>query len=149
MSKSASEQAVSYLARREHSALELNRKLAKVGFDELEIEQSLAELQQAGLQSDERFAESFVNSRINRGYGSIRIRMELQERGVASDIITHSLRQADIDWFALASEVRRKRFGEHNPEDFKSRARQQRFLQYRGFTHDEITESFNVTDDEK
>jgi len=149
VSKSASEQAVSYLARREHSALELNRKLAKAGFDELEIEQSLAELQQAGLQSDERFAESFVNSRINRGYGSIRIRMELQERGVASDIITDSLRQADIDWFALASEARRKRFGEHSPEDFKSRAKQQRFLQYRGFTHDEITESFNVTDDEK
>lgn len=149
MSKSASEQAVSYLARREHSALELTRKLAKAGFDEVDIEKSLAELQQAGLQSDERYAESFVNSRINRGYGSVRIRMELKERGVAADIITDTLQQADTDWFALAFEVRRKRFGEQNPEDFKSRAKQQRFLQYRGFTHDEITESFNVTDDEK
>jgi regulatory protein len=147
--KSASEQAVSYLARREHSALELSRKLEKSGFDELEIEDSLAKLQRAGLQSDQRYAESYVNSRINRGYGSVRIRMELKERGVASDIITDSLQQAEIDWFALAAEVRSKRFGEHNPEDFKDRAKQQRFLQYRGFTHDEITESFNLTDDEK
>jgi regulatory protein len=147
--KTASEQAVSSLARRDHSALELSRKLKKSGFDEFEIEDSLAKLQQAGLQSDRRYAESFVNSRINRGYGSVRIRMELKERGVASDIITDSLQQAEIDWFALAAEVRSKRFGEHDPEDFKDRAKQQRFLQYRGFTHDEITESFNVTDDEK
>lgn len=149
MKKSASEQAVSYLARREHSALELTRKLEKAGFDEVDIDDTLAKLQQAGLQSDRRYAESFVNSRISRGYGSVRIRMELKERGVASDIITDSLQQAEVDWFALAADVRSKRFGEKNPEDFKSRAKQQRFLQYRGFTHDEITESFNLTDNEK
>ena len=149
MKKSASEQAVTYLARREHSALELTRKLEKAGFDESDIEHSLAELQQAGLQSDRRYAESYVNSRVNRGYGSIRIRMELKERGVAPEIISDTLQQADIDWFALAAEVRSKRFGEQTPEDLKSRAKQQRFLQYRGFTHDEITESFNVTDNEK
>lgn len=149
MKKSASEQAVSYLARREHSALELTHKLEKAGFDEVDIDNTLSQLQQAGLQSDQRYAESFVNSRINRGYGSIRIRMELKERGVASDLITDSLQQADVDWFALAFEVRCKRFGEQSPDDFKDRAKQQRFLQYRGFTHDEITESFNLTDNEK
>jgi regulatory protein len=147
--RSASERAVSYLARREHSALELSRKLEQAGFDNDEIENTLNALQQAGLQSDSRYAESFVNSRINRGYGSVRIKMELKERGVASDIITQSLQQTDTDWFALATEVRCKRFGEHEPQDYKDRAKQQRFLQYRGFTHDEITESFNVTDNEK
>jgi regulatory protein len=147
--KTASEQAVSYLARREHSALELRRKLDKSGFDTADIELVLTQLQQADLQSDERFAESYVRSRINRGYGKTRIRMELQERGVADELIRDSLQQAEIDWFALAAEVRSKRFGEQNPEDFKSRAKQQRFLQYRGFSHDEITESFNLTDNEK
>lgn len=149
MKKTASEQAVSYLARREHSALELRRKLDKSGFDTADIEDVLSQLQQADLQSDERFAESYVRSRINRGYGKTRIRMELQERGVADELIRDSLQQAEIDWFALAAEVRSKRFGEQNPEDFKSRAKQQRFLQYRGFSHDEITESFNLTDNEK
>lgn len=149
MKQSASARAVSYLANREHSALELTRKLQKAGFEESEIEDTVAQLQQAGLQSDQRYAESFVSSRANRGYGSVRIGMELKERGVSSDIITASLQQADIDWFALAIEVRCKRFGEQSPEDFKSRAKQQRFLQYRGFTHEQITESFNLTDNEK
>ena len=149
MKASASERAVGYLAHREHSALELSRKLEKAGFDENDINNTLLSLQQAGLQSDLRYAESYVNSRINRGYGSVRIRMELKERGVASDIITKSLQQTDVDWFALAAQVRSKRFGELKPDDFKERAKQQRFLQYRGFTHDEITESFNLTDNEK
>lgn len=149
MKQSASARAVGYLANREHSALELTRKLHKAGFDASEIEDTITQLQQAGLQSDQRYAESFVNSRANRGYGSVRIGMELKERGVSSDIITASLQQADIDWFALATEVRCKRFGEQSPEDFKSRAKQQRFLQYRGFTHEQITESFNLTDNEK
>jgi regulatory protein len=147
--KTASEQAVSHLARREHSALELRRKLDKAGFDPADIEHVLTQLQQADLQSDERFSESYVRSRINRGYGKTRIRMELQERGVADELIKDSLQQAEVDWFALAAEVRSKRFGEQDPEDFKSRAKQQRFLQYRGFSHDEITESFNLTDNEK
>ena len=149
MKQSASARAVGYLANREHSALELTRKLQKAGFDELDVEDTIAQLQQAGLQSDERFAESYVNSRANRGYGSVRIKMELKERGVNSDIITEKLQQAEIDWFALAAEVRCKRFGEQNPEEFKSRAKQQRFLQYRGFTHEQITESFNLTNNEK
>lgn len=149
MKQSTSARAVGYLANREHSALELSRKLQKAGFDQVEIEDTIAQLQQAGLQSDERFAESFVSSRANRGYGSVRIGMELKERGVNSDIITTSLQQADIDWFALAIEVRCKRFGEHSPGDFKDRAKQQRFLQYRGFTHEQITESFNLTNNEK
>ncbi|WP_438971521.1 regulatory protein RecX [Methylophaga sp.] len=149
MKQSASARAVGYLANREHSALELTRKLHKAGFEESEIESTIAQLQQAGLQSDERFAESFVSSRINRGYGSVRIGMELKERGVDSGIIAESLQHAEVDWFALAIEVRCKRFGEQDPEDFKSRAKQQRFLQYRGFTHEQITESFNLTDNEK
>lgn len=143
MKRSASERAVALLANREHSALELTRKLHNAGFDEIEIEQTLLKLQKSGLQSDQRFAESFIRSRSGRGYGSVRIRSELKERGVNPDIITDSLLHAEIDWFALAAEVRCKRFGEQNPEDYKSRAKQQRFLQYRGFTHEQITESFN------
>lgn len=143
MKRSVSERAVSLLANREHSAFELTRKLLTAGFDTEEITLTIEQLQQTNLQSDERFAEAYIRSRAERGYGSIRIKNELKERGVASDIITTSLQQADIDWFALAANVRSKRFGEQNPDEFKSRAKQQRFLQYRGFTHEQITESFN------
>jgi regulatory protein len=141
--QSVSARAVSLLANREHSALELSRKLQNAGFDTDEVEKTLHDLQQANLQSDERFAENYLRSRANKGYGELRIRNELKERGVASDLISECLYKAEIDWFSLAVEVRCKRFGESNPEDYKERAKQQRFLQYRGFSHEQITESFN------
>jgi len=141
--QSISERAVTYLANREHSVLELTQKLRKAGFEHNDIDNTLAQLQQAGLQSDERFTESYIRSRSNRGYGAIRIKIELKERGVATGIITEYLEKAQIDWYTLAAEVRCKRFGEEQPEDVKSRLKQQRFLQYRGFSHEQITESFN------
>jgi regulatory protein len=141
--QSVSARAVSLLANREHSALELSRKLQNAGFDTDEVEKTLHDLQQANLQSDERFTENYLRSRANKGYGELRIRNELKERGVASELISECLYKAEIDWFSLAVEVRCKRFGESNPEEYKERAKQQRFLQYRGFSHEQITESFN------
>ncbi len=137
------ERAVGLLARREHSAAELKSKLVKAEFDPNEIDALLVKLASANLQSDERFTENYLRYRAHRGYGLQRIRQELKERGVATDIINSALEQTDIDWFSLAASVRCKRFGEQEPDDFKQRAKQQRFLQYRGFTHEQITESFN------
>jgi regulatory protein len=140
---SARGRAINYLARREHSAKELQQKLADTGYEQEEIQQALERLAQEGLQSDARFAESFLNARVQRGYGWMRIRMELQQRGVDESVISSVLNESDVDWFALAIQVRCKRFGEDDPEDVKARAKQQRFLQYRGFTHEQIKESFN------
>ncbi len=130
------------LARREHSRYELKTKLAKAEFDDQEINDVIDKLTTANLQSDHRFAENYLRYRSGRGYGSLRIQQELMQRGVESDIIADTLNDAEIDWFNLADEVRSKRFGEQRPNDFKERAKQQRFLLYRGFTHEQITESF-------
>lgn len=143
-SRSATEQAVGLLARREHSAAELQQKLQQAGHETDKIHDALTTLQQNGLQDDQRFAEAYIRSRLLRGYGELRIRQELKQKGVTDDLANLSIQQAEIDWFALAAEVRRKRFGEQCPDDFKDRARQMRFLQYRGFTHDQITESFKL-----
>lgn len=142
--KTAVSYATSLLARREHSVKELTNKLNKAGFDHTDIDQAINSLQQAGYQDDSRFCENYLRYRSQRGYGSQRIRAELKERGIAPELISEALQQADIDWFALAIEVRCKRFGEQSPQDYKERAKQQRFLQYRGFTHEQITESFNT-----
>ncbi len=142
--RSTIEQAVVLLARREHSAAELRQKLQQAGHETDKIHDALTTLQQNGLQDDQRFAEAYIRSRLLRGYGELRIRQELKQKGVADDLANLSIQQAEIDWFALAAEVRRKRFGEQCPDDFKDRARQMRFLQYRGFTHDQITESFKL-----
>lgn len=141
--QSISERAMNFLARREHSAFELIKKLTKADFNPDEIDNTLIKLKEANLQSDERFCESYIRHRSNRGYGIQRIRQELKERGVDTEIINDTLGQSEIDWFSLAVNVRCKRFGEEQPQDYKDRAKQQRFLQYRGFTHEHITESFS------
>ena len=138
------ERAMNFLARREHSVHELISKLVKAEFERDDVENVIARLTEQDLQSDQRFAENYTRYRSNRGFGGQKIRQELKERGVAVELINDTLNEANIDWFALAITVRCKRFGEQNPDDFKDRAKQQRFLQYRGFTHQQISESFNT-----
>lgn len=141
--QSITARAVNLLSRREHSQLELRTKLRKAEFELNEINDTIEKLAKADIQSDDRFAENYLRYRSQRGFGSVKIRLELQERGVGSHIINAALDQAEIDWFELVVTVRHKRFGEQVPEDLKDRAKQQRFLQYRGFTHEQINESLN------
>jgi regulatory protein len=145
-SRSARAVAMDLLARREHSLAELRRKLADREFGPDEIEQTLAGLVRDGLANEGRFVEAFVASRIRRGQGPIRIRAELVERGVAAEAIAAVLPDAH-DWGALAREVRRKRFGAAAPAEFRERARQSRFLEYRGFTAEQIRGCFGAEDD--
>jgi len=131
-----------FLARREYGQTELIRKLADKGFDRDVAEQAVAQLTADGLQSDQRFADSFVQSRINQGKGPVRIRLDLTQRGIADSTVEIALEEADPDWYALAREQRVKKFGEASPSDFKEKARQMRFLQYRGFEQDHIQSAF-------
>ncbi len=131
------ELSVRLLARREHSALELRRKLRQRGCDEALIEEALSQLQQERLQSDRRFAEEYARSRCNQGYGPLRIEAELRERGVDARI-DELLELDEQEWRELAAEVRRKRFGNVAPSDLRERSRQYRYLGQRGFTSDQI-----------
>lgn len=133
--------AMDLLSRREHSRLELFRKLKTREFDEESIEKILDELNNAGWQSDERYAEVYVQMRANKGYGPIRIRQELIERGISTEIINLFLESDKSYWQQLANSVRIKKFGNAEPEDFNERAKQLRFLQYRGFAFDQMQEN--------
>lgn len=124
------------LARREHSRLELHRKMRR-HFDEPEIDEALQRLGDQDLQSDQRFAESFSRDRMLRGQGPQRIALELRRRGVAAhliDSIIDSLpREAQTSWRTLAKEALYKKFGAGAPDSLSEKARRQRFLEYRGF----------------
>jgi regulatory protein len=132
--------ALDLLARREHSVVELQRKLLaywqKKNQDDVAqtAAEVLAKLQSEGLVSDERFTEAFVRYRKNNGYGPLRIQAELRERGVSDKIQASYLDFGDPQWLERTVQVRCKRFGAELPKDYKERARQARFLQYRGFT---------------
>jgi regulatory protein len=130
--------ALDLLARREHSRRELERKLAARGFPADLIAPALDALEESGELASARFTESFIRARAAKGQGPARIRAELAERGIDRDQADEYLREADVDWAAAASSVRDKRFGAERPTDFKERARQARFLQYRGFDSEQI-----------
>ena len=134
----ARKKAMDYLARREHGRVELRKKLIKFGFDADISDDAIERLVDDGLQSDQRFTEAFIQSRINQGKGPTRIRADLSQRGVSDSVIEDGLYEAAQDWRALARDVRVKKFGAQQPKDFKEKARQMRFLQYRGFEHDQI-----------
>ena len=136
--KEARKKAMDYLARREYGHQELVDKLATAGFAADIAALTVAVLRDENLQSDQRFSESFVQSRISQGKGPVRIRQELKERGIRADVVDDALTEADEDWFALAIEIRIKKFGPDVPGEFKEKARQMRFLQYRGFEQEHI-----------
>ena len=134
----ARKKAMDYLARREHGRAELIDKLTRFGFDDLVADDAVAQLVDDNLQSDQRFTEMFIASRIGQGKGPVKIRAELREREISSSTIEAELAAADPDWYSAASEVRLKKFGPDLPKDFNDKARQMRFLQSRGFDHDQI-----------
>ena len=138
--------ALDLLARREHSALELKQKLIRRNFEPRRIEQVLASLAQDGLLSDERFAEVFVASRVRRGQGPLRIRRELDQRGVAAPLAEQHLDAYCDSWLEIASTARRKRFGIEPIRNYTERARQARFLQYRGFSTEQIMQVLDADD---
>ncbi|MEH6625128.1 MAG: regulatory protein RecX [Motiliproteus sp.] len=136
------------LARREHSRRELQDKLRRYTDAEQELQLLLDSLTQQGLQSDQRFAVSFVRSRVNRGHGLIRIRQDLKKRGLSTELVSQVLIEAEADWYQLALQVRIKRFGAAAVNDRKEYARQVRFLLYRGFNQDQIHYAMTVSEDE-
>ena len=121
------------LADREHSRLELTRKLAKRQFESALLEQVLDQLQQAGLQSDERFTESFIESRMRKGQGPVRIRQELKERGIGAGLIDRGLEIYDDEWRGLLEQVHDAKFGRQRTRESRELAKRARFLEYRGF----------------
>jgi regulatory protein len=143
----ARKKAMDLLARREHGLAELERKLIAVGFGADVAADALQQLAEEGLQSDRRFVESFVQSRINQGKGPLRIHADLGQRGVAPSLIDDVLGAAGEDWVALARNARQKKFGRSRPADFKDKARQMRFLQYRGFEPDQVQAAVSALDE--
>lgn len=130
--------ALNMLARRDHSRQELSQKLKAKGCGGEDIKTVLDALVQEGLINEPRFAENYIYWRRGKGFGPARIAMELQTRGIASETIAQHLQIADNAWFTEARKVWQKHFRGKLPHDNQSRARQMRFLQYRGFTREQI-----------
>ena len=109
----------------------------------------LEDLVAQGWLDETRYAEEFVRTRVARGEGPVRIAAELQQRGIAPELIATQLAQAEDGWMDRLREVWRKRFGGQVPRDHQERARQARFLRYRGFTAEQVSRVLNGRTDEE
>ncbi|GAB6043151.1 regulatory protein RecX [Endothiovibrio diazotrophicus] len=139
--------AIRLLARREHSVIELVRKLRAKGYPENLVHDAVEALDEEGLVSDHRFTESFIHGRFSRGSGPAKIGAELARKGVGDEVVGELLDARDAQWNELAREVRRKRFGDPPPKEYRERARQMRFLQGRGFTAEQIRAALEDEED--
>ena len=127
------------LGRREYSVFELRQRLLQKWGDDSDLEVLVEDLLEAlvdeNLLSDERFAESFVRSRVARHQGPLKIRAALRQKGIDDPLIATELDACPGSWAELAAEwLDRQHAG---PVDFETRKKLYRRLANRGFTHDQ------------
>jgi regulatory protein len=124
--------ALKYLSAREHSRLELSRKLSRYAQDGDDIQALLDWLEASKFLSESRFSESLIHRRVAR-FGNSRILSELQSHRIDADALSDIKANLEQDEAARSLEVWRKKYGTP-PADSAERAKQMRFLQQRGFS---------------
>ena len=129
--------AIGLLARRDYAAGELRARLLRKGFTAEGVEVTIGELIDERALDDARYAGNYVTYAASRGQGPLRIAAELKALELPADLIEAAL-AGGPDWRALAGEVRNRKFGSEPPAGWPEKARQARFLQYRGFSSDHI-----------
>jgi regulatory protein len=130
--------ALKLLNRRDHCAAELIAKLAGRGITASTAEEAVRALERERLVDDARYAEHFVAYHAERGQGPVRIAMELRQLGVAAEVVEGAVDERSPAWRERCAAARRRRFGAGAPAEWTERARQARFLQYRGFSADQV-----------
>lgn len=143
--------AFALLARREWSRHTLQDKLLQTGADPDEVAELLTELAASSYQSDGRMAQMLVREQVRKGRGPMRIRQELQkhklgEQPEASQEASESM--AEIDFLAQARALRARKFGDTLPDDPREKARQYRYLQYRGYDATTCSKALQLPRDE-
>ncbi len=128
------------LTARDHSCTELKRKLIQKGFDAPKIDSVIAELSEQDYLNDLRYAEAYLRSRAERGYGPQRIECELRQKGVREGDVQAAKDNSDICWLEVLQKLHRKKFGNENAVDKAAEAKQMRYYLQRGFNYEQIRE---------
>ena len=138
--------ALRLLGQREHTRLELERKLGRYEEEPGTLAQALDELQAKGYLNEQRAAESLVHRRAGQ-YGAMRLRQEMQDKGLDRELIDQALAGVKDSELSRAREVWRRRF-DSLPASAQERARQTRFLLARGFSGEVVRRALGNTPDD-
>ncbi len=120
------------LTAREYSAYELTRKCTG-RFAPTAVAAALARCQEQGFQSDERYADLLVRHMCLALYGSYKLRLEAQRKGVDWHLVEAALVKNELDWYELAYQCLRKKYTAADLSDYKTRVKANGFLGRRGF----------------
>jgi len=129
--------ALDALARRDRSAVDLQRKLVDKGYASQIAADVIHRLCTEKLVDDRRYAENFVSLHASRGHGPLRIRADLRKSGVDDELVDHAV-EAYPEWLEQVRKAHQKKFGSRPPADYADRERQARFLRGRGFTGGQV-----------
>ena len=99
------------------------------------------DLVKEGLLSDERFAESYFQSRKNKGFGHLSIKNELSQRGIKESIFDSI--QKDTDWTVCALKALKKKTNGKDLIETKEILKLKKFLNYRGYEFQDIDKAFS------
>ncbi|MFM2398983.1 MAG: recombination regulator RecX, partial [Pseudomonadota bacterium] len=123
--------AVGYLSRREHSTVELTRKLAAFAQSADEVAAVIDKLAAKGMLSDARYAASVMHRR-GAKFGAARVAQELKAQGVVGADLESARDKLKDTELARCQEVWRRKFGQA-AGSHEEAAKQARFLIQRGF----------------
>ncbi len=137
--------AFAMLGRQELSKQQLTQKLLLTEAEAEEVKALVEELAASDYQSDARMAAMTVRANARKGRGPARVRQDLKTRAIDVELAQDSLN--NTNWLELAVQLRRRKFGIELPNDAKEKARQLRFLMYRGFTMDMCLKALKVAND--
>ena len=128
--------AFAVLTRKEYSKADLIKKLALYAEHQDEVIQLVDELARENYQSDQRVAEMIVRSQMRKGKGPNRIKLALNAKKIDKALVQDDMKE--VDWYEEAYQLKVKKYGTEVTKDPRIKAKQIRFLQYRGFEMDAI-----------
>ena len=126
------------LSRREHSEKEIYSKLIKSVESKIRLNDEIEKLKNEDLLSDARFSEAYMRSRFNSGFGPVRIKYELNKKGVSKIFIDRALIETDLDWDQKMTDEYKKKYDSNRTKD-QNFLKISKFLLYRGFDLEKIS----------
>ncbi|MEH6345463.1 MAG: regulatory protein RecX [Bermanella sp.] len=140
--KALRHKAIELLARREYSYSELEKKLLLVSEDHETILRILDWLVEMELQNDERFTQMYLRSRALGGYGPVRIKLDLKQKGINEFLIENSFEELAFEWSEEVDRLIIKKVKDLSLEDMKLKNKVMGYLQRRGYTLNQIYSGF-------
>ncbi|WP_318629479.1 regulatory protein RecX [Klebsiella variicola] len=135
--------AVSLLARRDYASGELARTLSKMTENREKIDKALSRLVECGYLDDNRLITHMIDKHVRKKHGPARIKQEIRQKGFSPELVEQMLEKVDVDWYAMARELKVSKFGDAVASEAKENNKQIRYLQYKGFSMDMIFEALS------